>query len=883
MTQPLEAYVNYEIKPGPLRVHSMKVMFGANYFSSQPIVVMRLDLGEYDEVYSNAIPRFFDDLRLLMPSLEQHKCSEGKAGGFFARVQDGTLLGHVAEHVAIELQSLAGMDVAYGKTRSTNTKGVYNVIFHFLDEVAGIYAGKASINLINSILLKQPFRLDETIRALVTIREKRLFGPSTQAIVDEARRRGIPYLRLDEYNLVQIGTGRHAKRVRATITSDTSSLGVDTADNKHLTTLMLKDAGIPVPETLKTDSLDEAIAFAAQRDGPLVVKPASGHLGNGVTENVRIPEQIKRAFQWAKQYDFHVLIQRQIPGHTYRFLVIDDKLVAATRLDPPSIRGDGKSTVGELIQALNREADRGVGDKTQKTFIELDDGSLRILAERGYTVATILADGEELALKRSRKLRSGGSSHDVTDEVHPVNRFLAERAAKVIGLNVAGVDFVAPGVDSSILETDGVVLEVNAAPDFRMHLNPVEGTRRDVAVPVLDMLFPAGTKTRIPIFSVTGTLGKTTTVNLLAHCLRLARHQVGMTTTEGLFIAEKCLIKTNAAYPEHVALVLKDPTIDCAVLETSREGILRRGLGYDVADFGIVLNIHDDHVGSDDINLIEDLAYAKSVVAELVDPDGFSILNADSELVVDMCERVRSNIVLFSRSYLNADVRRHVEKGGMAVVLKEDDVCVLKGRDEIRIMDIRDAPLTHSGKARCNDENILAAVAALYAFGMPPANIRFGLKSFFPDPVRLPGRLNVLQVRDFEVVLDYAHNKQSFLALKDFLSHFQERKVGVFDSAGDRSDDDIMQLGRIAAQMFDEGVVYEGVHRRGRKEGEIVGLLKRGLLEEGFAADRVTVHLDPDEAWKDGLARGKPGTLVVIISGRVDGTLKAIESFRAQA
>ncbi|MEW6366287.1 MAG: cyanophycin synthetase [Acidobacteriota bacterium] len=879
----MKAYLDDPIHPGPLRVLDIRVMHGANYFSGGPVVIMRLDLGEYDEVFTNQIPGFLERLQALLPTLAEHHCSEGKTLGFFSRVSEGTLLGHVTEHVTIELQTLAGMDVAYGKTRSTSAKGVYNVVYRFFDEVAGVVAGKAAVNMMNSILLGRPFDTASAITTLVEIREKRLLGPSTQAIVKEARQRGIPFLRLDEYNLVQLGTGRYQKRIRATITSDTDYLAVETADNKRLTTLMLTEAGIPVPETVVAERLEEVIEFQARLKQPLVIKPRERHMRKGVTVRLDSDEEISEAFGWARQFDEAVLVQPFVSGNTYRVLVIDYQMVAAAQVTPPVVVGDGRHRITELIEILNREPDRGVGDKSKLTRVEVDEITQRILRGRGYSLDTVLPAGETLPLKLSGSLRSGGSARDVTDEVHPFNRFLAERAAKVIGLNVAGLDIVAPSLSTPILENGGVCIGATAAPDLRLHLSPTHGAVRAVAGPIVDMLFPAGSKTRIPVFSVTGTLGKTTTVNLLAHCLKLARYHVGLTSTEGLSISDKMLMKGDMTYPEHVALVLKDPTIDCAVLETAREGILRRGIGYELADFGIVLNMYEDHVGSDDIRYVEDLAYAKSVVAEQVYDDGYAVLNADNDLVLDMRDRVRSHLALFSRSYSNRDVREHADAGGLGVVLDRGDILVLKDRNTLRVTNIDEIPLTHQGKAHQNYDNILAAVAALFAFQIPLETIRYGLRTFYPDPAKLPGRMNVIQMGDFTVLVDYAHNRESYLELKEFLRHFTQKKLGVIDAPGDRSDHEIIGLGEIAARTYDEVYVYEGFDRRGRPIGEIAELLKHGLVTAGFAEDRITTFMEPEAAWRRALGRGGPERMVVILTGRAEKTLRVIEAHGGNA
>ncbi len=881
MEASLQPYLDYQVEPGPLKVLSLNAMHGANYFSAGPVVVLRLDLGEYDEVFTDSIPGFAEKLKTALPSLASHHCSVGEPEGFFTRVRQGTLLGHVTEHVAIELQTLAGMDVSYGKTRSTTVPGVYNVVYRFFDELAGIYAGKAAVSLVNSLLLGRGFDVGRAVASLVQIREIRMLGPSTAAIVAEAESRGIPWLRLDEYNLVQLGTGKHQKRIRATITSDTGYLGVDAADDKILAMMLLRDAGIPVPETRAVDNAEEAVEFFRRLGRPVAVKPLEGSLGRGVTLGAGDEKSVRRGFEWAARLGGKVILQPFLPGFTYRLLVIGHRMVAAVRQRPPEIVGDGVRTISELVEQLNRSPDRQVGDKAKLTKVEIDEITLRILEEGGLTLGSVLPPGRRLALKNSGSLRLGGEAADVTDQVHDDNRFLAERASRVIGLDVAGIDMVAEDIGKPLFD-EGAVIEVNAAPDFRMHLQPSSGRPRQVAAPFLDLLFPDKAGTRIPIISVTGTLGKTTAVNLISHCLRLARLQVGMTSTEGLYISGRRLMSTDCTFPQHVALVLKDPTIDCAVLETSREGILRRGLGYQWADVGVVLNMHDDHVGSDDIRHIEDLAYAKAVVAEQVYPQGRAVLNADNELVMNMAERVKSRLLLFSRNPDNPRLRSHILKGGEAVVLSGEDAVLFRDGDQWRLFDITELPLSYGGRAEMNYDAILGAAGALAAYGLSLERIRFGMKSFYPDLRMLPGRLNLLAVRDFQVLVDYAHNRESFLCLEKFLGHFPEVKVGVLDAAGDRSDAEISALGSLAAGMFDHLVLYEGHDTRGRPPGRITELLRQGAAGAGKPYGKIEIFLEPEMAWRAGLEKGRPGTMVVILSGRGERVIRMAEEWRKE-
>lgn len=723
----------YAIAPGPLMVHEMKVLHGANYFSWEPVVLLRLDLGTYDEVFTDQIRGFGERLKSMLPSLQQHHCSPGIPGGFFKRIDEGTLLGHVVEHVAIELQQLAGIKVVFGKTRATRTPGIYNVLFQFVDDEAGLCAGRAAVNLVNTLLAGEVAPVAPVIDALVAIRERRLLGPSTQAIVDAALARGIPTMRLDNYNLVQLGTGRYQKRIRATVTADTSLIATETALDKALSLAMLHDAAIPVPQTLASEDVEEILAFQAQLAAPLTLKPRQGTLGQGVSVGAVDATALRRAFDRARSFDTTVLAQTTIPGASYRLLVIGQRFIAAIRLDPPTVVGDGRLSISELIEQLNADPRREVGDKGLLTRIRFDETTNYLLAERGYHLNSVLPNGETLPLTVSGNLKLGGSAVDVTDEVHPINRFLAERVSQVIGLDIVGVDVVAPSLATPLTENGGAVIEVGAAPDFRPHLHPIEGIPRDVAQPMLDMLFPATAKVHMPVVSITGSRDRTFATELLACCLSAVNYRVGLASGRGLSIDGRRLRDEEANQPEHAALVLKDPTVDCAVLETAWEGILRAGLGYGLADVGVVLNVVEDDLANESVRLddLSDLAYAMSVVAEQIHPEGIAVLNADQSLVCDMRLRLQSRVVWFTQSYANRMVRAHVRRGGAAVVADRGHVLVLENGVTTHMLIALDEIASLAGpRASTHLDAVLAVIAALYALGVPLPAINKGLRVF---------------------------------------------------------------------------------------------------------------------------------------------------------
>lgn len=691
---------------GPIKVESIKVLSGANYFSGEPVIRFRINLCDYAEVYTNQIDGFFERLKESVPSLIEHHCSPGRRGGFFERILEGTLLGHVMEHVAIELQTLAGMYVGFGKTRITKKEGVYNVVFRFFDEVAGIYAGKASVNLINSILINQKYEISDIIRNLIHIRESRMLGFSTQAIVNEAKKRKIPTLRLDKYNLVQIGTGKYRKIIRATITGKTSLIAVETTDNKFLTNSILNELGVPVPNRIISSDVNEILNFQTLISKPIVIKPVIGSKGNRVSIMLTNTDEITKAFDWAKEYDKDVIAQEFITGDSYRILVIDHKFEAAVKLEPPYIIGNGKNSVLELINELNSNPIREIGDKGKLSKIEIDDDTFKIMDIRGLTIDTILAVGEKLILKNSENPRLGGKSYDVTDKVHPYNKFVCERISKALFLDVAGIDLISEDISVAINMNNARIIEVNSAPDFKMHIMPTEGKSREVQKSFIDMLFPKRTKNHIPIIAITGTNNKSILANILKLAFKKRGKKIGMLTSDGLFIEDNCIAENNLNDVKNQQIILKDPTIDMAIMEIPVESILEYGLGYEYADYGIVLNIDEkeDYYKYDHIRDLEDIAYAKSVVAEQVYDNGYTIINADSDFAGLLFDRIYSNAVLFTQEAQNNLVVKHINKGGLAFIKENNKIFIIEKGIKKEVCSLN------------NEENeaIIAAVATLY-------------------------------------------------------------------------------------------------------------------------------------------------------------------------
>lgn len=867
-----------------MRIVEIKVLRGPNYWSVRrpKLIQMKLDLEEMEEKPSNSIPGFLERLQRMFPSMQEHRCSVGTPGGFFQRVEEGTWMGHVIEHVALELQSLAGMDTGFGRTRGTGKHGEYYVVFNYMEEDAGVYAAKAAVRIVQSICDDQPYDLEEDIMQLREIREDTRLGPSTGCIVDEAAKRGIPFIRLNKHSLVQLGYGIHQQRIRATIASTTSNIAVDIACDKEETKNLLEAAEIPVPKGViirNEQDMDEAIYDLGY---PLVMKPIDGNHGKGATTNITDREMALKALQAAQVYGRSVICEKFITGFDFRVLVINNKFICAALRTPASVVGDGEHNIQWLVDETNKDPRRGFGHEKVLTSIKLDDFSQKMLDEKGYTLETVPAKGELVLLKPTANLSTGGTSTDVTDEVHPNNIFMCERISKIIGLDICGIDIMAPDLRDPINENGGAVLEVNAAPGFRMHIDPAVGLARNVAEPVIDMLFPKGSNGRIPIIAVTGTNGKTTTTRLTAHIAKSAGYKVGYTTSDGVYIQNQLMMRGDCTGPVSSTFVLKDPTVDFAVLECARGGILKNGLAFQHCDIAIITNVSTDHIGLGGIDTLEQMAQVKAVVAESVFPHGYAILNADDDLVYKMKSQLKCNIGLFSMDEHNPRIREHCSKGGLATVFENGYITILKGTWKIRVQKVNDIPITYGGKAVQNIMNTLPAVLATYLYrNIKVADIKGALESFIPSPTQTPGRLNLFKFRHFEFLVDFAHNQAGLQLLCDFVSKMDgSPKVGIISGTGDRRDEDIRDLGKIAARYFDEIIIRQDKHLRGRTAEEIVNLLVEGINETRQKEIPVTIIYNEKEAILHAYQNARPGSLITIMCDVVAEALDMIKGLK---
>lgn len=870
-----------------MEILEIRTLRGPNYWSGywKKLIIMRLDIGEYEDKPSDKIEGFYGRMNEVMPSLLSHGCSYGEEGGFLRRVQEGTWAGHIIEHFALELQTLAGMDTGYGRTRETGQRGVYNVVFSYHEEEVGRYAARAAVRLFLALAEGVPIdeikrALAEDIRKMREIREEVRFGPSTASIVEEAASRGIPYIRLNDQSLVQLGYGIYQKRIQATTTAQTSMIAVDIAGNKHATKTLLGDMGVPVPKGYRIREIDELEDVLERVGFPAVIKPLDGNHGKGATVGIKSLEEARIAWERAKEYSRWVIVEQQLQGSDFRALVVNNRLIAVAERVPANITGDGRHTIRELIEITNQDPRRGYGHENVLTQIDIDGQTMRLITNAGYELDSVLPEGERLFLKTTANISTGGTAIDVTDEVHPKNVFLFERIAKIIGLDVAGIDIIAPNVSEPLKENGGGIIEVNAAPGFRMHLSPSEGIGRNVAEHVVDMLFPPGTPSRIPIFAITGTNGKTTTTRLIAHILRNSGRAVGFTTTDGTYIGNEQILTGDNTGPVSAQLVLKDPTVEVAVLETARGGIIRSGLGFDYCDVGVVLNVAADHLGLKDVNTLEDLARVKSVVPRAVGKRGYAVLNAEDELVYQMKELVSGTVVCFSLDENNPNIVRRAERGRISCVYENGYITILKGKWKVRIEKVVNIPLTYGGKAEFMIQNVLAATLACFVHGVSIEDIRVGLTTFNAGLAQTPGRLNFIDVGQATVLMDYAHNPAGFRSLVRFISKLPHKyRTVILTVPGDRRDEDIREMGQIAGEAFDRIVIRSGHYLRGRSADEVARLLGEGIAGSG-RNPQVRVIPDGREAFRHSIKYARKGELIVTLADIVPNDISFVQEIR---
>lgn len=880
-----------------MKILSRSVYLGPNHHALFRVIQLTLDLGRLEEWPTARLgPTFMQRLLEHLPGLAEHGCSYGERGGFLRRLEEdgGTWLGHVFEHVAIELQNVAGAHVTFGKTRGNGTPGQYDVVYEYEEEEVGLDAARLALELLQHLLpddLREPEYRGKTLDwpserdAFIRSAQRRALGPSTASLIRAAEERDIPWLRLNRFSLVQLGHGKYQRRIQATVTSETRHIAVELASDKEETNKLLADLGLPVPRQRLVQTEREA-AHAAERIGfPVVVKPLDANHGRGVTIGVASAEEAVTAFHHAQQHSRNVLVESFITGFDHRLLVVNGELIAASKRVPGHVVGDGRRTVTELLEEVNADPRRGVGHEKILTRIELDHQARRLLEQRGYTEHSVPPAGEVVFLRSTANLSTGGTAIDVTDSVHPDNREMAVRAARAIGLDVCGVDFLTTDISRSYTETGGAICELNAAPGFRMHVAPSEGTPRDAAGPVMDMLFPPGTPSRIPIAAITGTNGKTTTTRMVAHIFKMAGKRVGMTSTDGVYIDGHLTVEGDMTGPVAARMVLRDPIVEVAVMETARGGLLRRGMGYRRCDVGAVLNIASDHLGLKGVDTLEDLARIKRTVVEVARDT--AVLNADDPLTLAMADHTRAaHIAYVTMNPAHSLVAEHIRAGGRAVVLEPGMggrmiTIYDKGR-HIPLLWTQAIPATLEGRAVHNEQNAMFAAVIAYSMGVSLEEIRHGLRTFDATFFQAPGRMNVFDDHPFKVILDYGHNAHAITAMVELCGRLEPegRRIVVLAAPGDRRDEDVVQSARACAGRFDHYICRRDDNPRGRRDDEVPQLQRRALLEAGVHPEAVEMIPDEVEALDRALRLARPGDLLLVFGDKISRCWRQISEFR---
>ena len=888
-----------------MRILHRSIFVGPSLYAHFPVIRLELDLGALEAWPTGRLgPAFVDALVELLPGLAEHGCSYREPGGFIRRMRedDGTWLGHVLEHVAIELQNVAGEDVTFGRTRSIgdDRPGVYSVVYQYAQKEEGIAAGELALKLLNSLL---PAGLRTDVRAegavpddwswdaarddFIRYAQKRALGPSTTSLVRAAEERGIPWLRLNTQSLIQLGHGKYQQRIQATVTGRTPYIAVQLASDKDETNRILHSLGLPVPRQMLVGQQSDAVQAAAKLGGPVVLKPYNGNHGRGITINITSAEDVRAAYQAAAEHSKSVIVETYISGDDHRLLVVNGELIAATRRTPGHVVGDGRRTIAELVEQVNLDPRRGVGHEKVLTRLELDAQAEMMMARVGFAAGSVPGDGEIVYLRSTANLSTGATATDVTDIIHPDNRDMAVRAVRAIGLDVGGVDFISTNIAESYKAIGGGICEVNAAPGFRMHVSPSEGTPRDAAGPVIDMLFPAGTPSRVPIAAITGTNGKTTTARMLAHIAKMAGYTPGLTTTDGVYIDGQRTVEGDMTGPVSARMVLSDPQIDIAVLETARGGLVRSGMGVPEVDVGAVINVQSDHLGLKGIDTLEQLAQIKRVVVEIAKE--CAVLNADDPNVLKMSGYTDAKVICYvTMNPAHPLVREHIRAGGRACALEAGInghmITLYDKGGHIPLMWTHLIPATLEGRALHNVQNAMVAAAMAFSLGIKLDPIRNGLRTFDSTFFQAPGRMNMFSEHPFKVLMDYGHNAHAVGVMADLVQRLDVvgRRIVVLAGPGDRRDADLRAIADAVAGKFDHYIVRRDDALRGRDGDEVPRIIAAALQVAGVPAAAISVIPDEQQAIDAGLRMGEPGDLILVFADALTRSWKQITKFQPE-
>lgn len=854
---------------------------GKNIHSHKPLIKAVIELGELYDIPTKDIDQFNERIVQMLPGIRKHVCSLGYEGGFLERLQEGTYLTHVTEHIILELQGIMGYEVNYGKSRVLDKPSLYYMAFEYKNEKFAIECLLAAVDMVNMLINGIMPEIEGILGHLSKMAAESDLGTSTGAIYAEAIKRNIPVECMEHSSVLKLGHGKYTRYMEASLSDKSGCISVDIAGNKQLTKQILSEAGIPVPYGDIAYTIRSAAATAQCIGYPVVIKPFDANQGKGVFTNISDSKELEEAFQTAVRYSHAVIVEKHIPGKDYRLLVVGGKMVAAAERKPPFVVGDGLRTIKQLIDIENRNPLRGSDHEKPLTIIKLDDMSRQVLSKEGYDEKTILPEGKKVLLRYNGNLSTGGTARDCTIEVHPNNARLAAKAAELLELDIAGIDITCKDISEPLSQENGALIEVNAAPGLRMHIYPTEGQPRNVAGDIIDMLYPPGKPSTIPIISVTGTNGKTTVTRMIAHTLGLDGTVVGMTTTSGIYIGGECVLKGDNTGALSAARVLKDNRVEAAVLETARGGIIKKGLGYDLADVGVIVNISEDHLGTDGINTLEEMAKVKALVVEAVKPEGTAVLNADDKMTPYVRSRINGNILLYSSDYGNPLLQKEINLGNRVVYVRDGSIYTAVKNSETFIARIEEIPITFNGKASCNIENTLAAASSLIALGVSTSTVREGITGFKPDVATNPGRFNMFNMGNFSVMLDYGHNLAGYRAAVGMIHQLEATGyTGVIGIPGDRKNENIKEVGKFCGEAFSKLFIKEDTDLRGRNFGEVAGLLFEAALEGGLNTERISVIHSETKALEASILEAQPGELVVLFYEELEPALEVIEKCR---
>lgn len=859
-----------------MKIADIIIFEGRNIYSHKKCIRMDLNLEGYCETPSNKIINFNDRLIELLPELKKHRCGIDEEEGFFKRLQEGTYLAHICEHSIIAIQNILGIDIKYGKAREIKGDNYY-IIFQYEYKNTAIEAAKLAVDMINTLTANKNFDIKPRLESLREILAGEQLGPSTLAICSEARKRQIPVLRIGERSMFQLGYGKNSEMIEATICSDTSGIAIDIACDKLLTKELLFNQCIPVARGGKIQNSLELLLKAESIGYPIVLKPRYGNQGKGVFVNIKDERQALEAYNTLSKSYADIMIEKYISGKDFRVCVVDGNVVAVSERIPPYVFGDGINTVEELINGVNKDERRGNGHEKPLTKIKPDESIESYISKYGFSLKSILPEGYKLVLRENANLSTGGIAVDCTDLICEENIEICIRAAKAVGLNICGIDVCCNDISVPLTDKDAII-EVNAAPGIRMHHYPSIGEQRNVAETIVDMMFK-NKNPNIPLVSVTGTNGKTTTTRLIAHTLALGGKNVGMTTTGGIYINGKCISKGDTTGYSSAMTILTNKEIDAAVLETARGGIIKKGLAYDLADIGVITNITEDHLGLDGINTIEDLAYVKAVVGEAVKKDGYVVLNADDKMSKTIINRIKSNIIFFSKDKENKLLRDNIDNGGIGVYCFNNYIYVENSENAVPLAKIDKVSITMKGKLKYNIENAMAAAAALIGLKVDNSLIRKGLTSFHCNEEQNPGRFNMFNLKGTTVILDYGHNIEGYKAVLEGIKAMKHKRlIGIIGVPGDRLDGNIHQVGSISGGYFDQIYIKEDKDKRGRAKGEVARLLEKGVRTSGFDPKNIEVILDEVEALQKALNNSRTGDIIIVFFEEYEPLLNLVKS-----